>query len=394
MTSVIVPVYNAGKYLKRCVESVCAQTCQEYEVLLVDDGSTDESGKISDGFAASNSRVHVIHQENAGLISARQTGFRASCGEWILFVDSDDWIAPDMLKTLMDEANRTGADVVTSGAIFTDGKTEITKYDAAQQGEYEGAELEMFKTKLLGNLDDGLFRVLPFLWNKLWRREVLEKSLNAVDPTITVGEDVAIGLPALLKARKIVVTNQAFYYYRQDNDSMTRGRKACDYELENAKKLCKHLYRQFKDAGYLDLANRAPKELFLNQLYTRAYEKVNQALNTDGCSPFLEVVDKPIVVYGAGAFGSAVYDYLNSRHLVKFWVDTNAAKLRNQGKPVVTLEEVKIEPDDIIVVPVFNQHASNQIYEVLRNKGVANEQILLFHLTEDERRELLCLAEN
>lgn len=393
MVSIIVPVYNTSEYLEKCIDSILNQSCKEFELIIIDDGSTDNCGEICDKYARIDSRIHVIHQENRGLICARQAGFRASSGEWIQFVDSDDWIAPEMVEKLMKIATETDSDIVTSGAILAAGESVVLKFDATKAGRYEGASLEKIKHKLLGQLGNTLFAILPYLWNKLWRREVLEESLFAVNPEITIGEDVAIGFPALLRAKRITVLNEAFYYYRQDNNSMIRGSKSAERELENAKILYHHLQRCFREVGYLELSETGVAALFLNQLFTRAYEKVNQMIGNDGCAPFLETVDKPIVIYGAGAFGIAVYNYLNARNKVKCWIDSKAEKLQKFGLPVVVLNKETIMPDDIVIIPVFEQTAAKQIYDLLRVYGVRNEQIVLFSLTKDKIQDLLYLAE-
>jgi len=99
--SILVPVYNTEKYLKRCVESLLSQSVKDYEVILVDDGSTDGSGSICDEFARKDSRVRVIHQENAGPSAARLAGIRASCGAYLGFVDSDDYVESDFYERLL-----------------------------------------------------------------------------------------------------------------------------------------------------------------------------------------------------------------------------------------------------------------------------------------------------
>ena len=348
MVSIIVPIYNAEKYLEKCVESILNQTYRDYEVLLVDDGSTDRSVAICDQYASVDARIHVMHQENSGIISARQAGFRASSGEWILFVDSDDWIATDMVEQLLKHGLDTNADVVTSGVIFATDGSAIHKFDTAKPGVYADQELQTFKQHLLGELENRLFEVLPYLWNKLWRREVLEKSLLNVDSAITVGEDVAIGIPAMLQAKRIAVMDEAFYYYRQDNNSMLHKPKNSEIEFKNAKKLFNHLYTAFNEAGYSELAEHGAKELFLNQLFTRTYEKVNHTLDTEGCSPFLEMVDKLVVIYGAGAFGQEVFNYLSSKGMVKCWIDSKADELQKFGMPVTLLKDAVIAMDDIV----------------------------------------------
>ena len=124
--SIIIPVYNAEEYLDKCIQSILTQTSQNLEIILVDDGSTDKSSIICDAYAQKDHRVVVIHQKNAGVSVARNTGIDAATGRYIGFVDSDDWIEPDMFEKLLGEAIQTEADIVMCDAttVYSDGKTE------------------------------------------------------------------------------------------------------------------------------------------------------------------------------------------------------------------------------------------------------------------------------
>ena len=117
--SVIIPVYNTEKYLRRCIDSVLAQTYQDFELLLIDDGSKDSSGAICDEYASQDTRVRVFHKENGGVSSARNLGLDHARGEWITFVDADDWMADDMLQQMLDTADAEGADVVLADLAFS-----------------------------------------------------------------------------------------------------------------------------------------------------------------------------------------------------------------------------------------------------------------------------------
>ena len=124
MISVIVPVYNVEPYLRKCLDSIVNQTYRDFEILIIDDGSTDGSGRICDEYAEKDSRIKVFHTENRGLSCARNLGLAEAKGEWIGFVDSDDWIEPDMYEVLIRRAEETGADVVEcSHYKELDGKT-------------------------------------------------------------------------------------------------------------------------------------------------------------------------------------------------------------------------------------------------------------------------------
>ena len=114
MISIITPVYNTSKYLRRCLDSILAQTYQDWELLLIDDGSTDGSDTICDDYAKSDSRIRVFHKPNDGVASVRQLGVVEAQGEYSIHIDSDDWIEPEMLEALFDEAKRTDADIVVA----------------------------------------------------------------------------------------------------------------------------------------------------------------------------------------------------------------------------------------------------------------------------------------
>ena len=124
--SIIVPVYNAAGTLRKTAESILQQIESGFELIFVDDGSKDRSGIICDGYADEDNRVFVIHQANAGVSAARNAGIEAACGEYIGFVDADDWIAPEMFQRLLDEAEATDADVVMCDAttVFSDGRVQ------------------------------------------------------------------------------------------------------------------------------------------------------------------------------------------------------------------------------------------------------------------------------
>lgn len=115
LVSVIVPVYNVEEYLGRCVDSILSQTYENLEVILVDDGATDSSGRICDHYAAQDHRVKVVHKENGGLSSARNAGIDVACGEWLEFVDSDDWIEPDAVESMLQEALAHQVELVLGG---------------------------------------------------------------------------------------------------------------------------------------------------------------------------------------------------------------------------------------------------------------------------------------
>ena len=152
--SVVVPVYNVQEYLEKCVDSILAQTYENMEIILVDDGSKDASGRICDTYAGKDNRIRVIHKENGGSNSARLAGARAATSDYICFVDSDDWIEPAMIGEMMEAAEREQADIVASGMYVDEPVRPWVWRNGIQQGVYKGKSLHRFYSKMIFSSED------------------------------------------------------------------------------------------------------------------------------------------------------------------------------------------------------------------------------------------------
>ncbi len=220
--SIIVPVYNIAPYLPRCLDSILAQTYPDLEILAVDDGSTDESGTILDAYAAKDSRIRVIHQENSGVTKARFAGLRAAAGEWIGFVDGDDFIEPDMFERLLRNACQYDADISHCGyqMVFPN-RTDC----------YHNTGL-LLRQDTLSGLKDLLHgsRVEPGLCNKLYHRRVFQGLLRSgvEDLGIRINEDLLMNFYLFREARQAVYEDFCPYHYivRKGSAANTRSR-AC-----------------------------------------------------------------------------------------------------------------------------------------------------------------------
>ena len=253
MVSVIVPVYNDAKYIDRCVSSIRKQTYKNLDIILVDDGSKDESGSLCDGYARKDSRIHVQHKENGGLVSAWTAGFKSSVGEYVCFVDGDDWIEKDMIEKMAAylvensqshdkrqnhevnvEQNNAQSDnrnyslesklqVICDGCVIdrTDGSSE-KEGNRLAAGIYEGANaLDKIRKDILGN---EIRTIIMSRCMKLISRGLIEKNLLFTDEKVTMGEDVTIMLPALLDAERVVIMKDAHdYHYIYNTNSMVHA---------------------------------------------------------------------------------------------------------------------------------------------------------------------------
>ncbi len=391
LISVIVPVYNEREFLNRCVESIISQSYSNLEIVLIDDGSTDGSELLCDDLSKKDNRIIVFHKKNEGLICARKSGYLLSHGEYISFVDSDDWIDTNMIEEMASLSSECLADVVISGASFSYDSREFVKCNSVKPGIYREDDLKELKKKLFCGENYFSLPVLPYLWNKLWKRSVLEKNLLSVNDGITVGEDVAIGFQTILDSNCVAVTKESFYHYRQLESSMLNSGKDSDEEAKNARMLYDYLCDKASEKGYLDVLRSGLKRYCIHQLFTRAYEKINFKMGCKGCFPYADHIDKPLVIYAAGALGRAVYEYAKPRFKVKAWIDSNAEYISSLGYPVVTVDKADLNSDDIVIVAVFVERIAQEIKKTLSYRGVKEENIYLFNLSKDDEERLLSL---
>ena len=250
LLSVIVPVYNVETYLCQCVDSLLAQDLDDYEIILVDDGSTDTSGAICDRYAAAHPHLRCIHQKNAGLPAARQSGMRASRGRYVTFVDSDDWIAPDMYAKMCGAIRVTGADIVICDytAVTTD--SEIVCRNDFSAGYYDKTRLEReVYPRMLYSGTYFKYGIAPSLCNKIFRRELLLNHLFHVPTDIIIGEDALASYSCLLEASSVFFLDEPFYYYRSNANSVSR-RAVPLGRLQQNHKLFDTLYQVIDTSKY------------------------------------------------------------------------------------------------------------------------------------------------
>ena len=211
--SVIVTVYNVEPYLKTCVDSILAQTYRDFELILVDDGSPDGAAALCDAYAAQDSRIRVIHQPNAGVVRARQAGLRAAAGEYILFVDGDDWISPQYLIRGRELLEKTRAELVVFASLDVYENNSRTIYGPVPEGLYsrETLEEQIFPVLLM---DRQMQHISHTCWGKIFCRSLAEKGIFSVDSGITLGEDTLSVLPAYLEMQSVYISREAMYFYR------------------------------------------------------------------------------------------------------------------------------------------------------------------------------------
>lgn len=231
MISVVIPVYNRRDKIKHVVKCVLEQTHSDFELILVDDGSTDGSSEICDKLAEEDKRIRVIHQENAGVSQARNTGIKSANGEWLIFMDSDDKIKLDMHEKLLKTAQKNSADMVICGIL----------------NEFYNAEGKKIREEIISNEDEIVFdnsecvkKVLKLLRNslvhspvnKIYKMDVIKSKGLMFNPEISLGEDLIFNLEYIKAANKLAFISEPLYIYiASETDGLVSVRRENKHEI-------------------------------------------------------------------------------------------------------------------------------------------------------------------
>ncbi|MGV4529436.1 glycosyltransferase family 2 protein [Ornithobacterium rhinotracheale] len=281
MISVIVPIYNSDRYLRQCLESIQNQTFQDFEVILINDGSSDNSQSICEEFTTNDDRFKLINQENKGLSEARNIGLQQASGDYICFVDSDDWLELNMLELLHGDITKENADISCCGYYIAKPNKNIPIW---HQGD-----------SVMWNRKEALSRLLinkemkDFAWAKLYKKELFD---GITFPSGKYFEDIFTTYKVFSKANKIVKTNQSKYYYREHINSVTASQTACLQKELNLFEATYDLYLFAKNnpdslenpaqvkAGIAKLIYRIKKQnIHRFALFSRDFRIMNEKIN-------------------------------------------------------------------------------------------------------------------
>lgn len=381
LVSIIVPVYNIENYIEKCLESIKEQTFSNLEVLVIDDGSTDQSGVICDEFAEKDDRFIIIHKSNAGLVSARKKGLELAHGEYCLHIDGDDWIEPRMVECLLRRAERDQSDLVQSGFITSRGQK--TCYDDFFLDEIsESARTDILQQWL---------EQKPFLGSqmvtKIYKTSFIKKCYMFVPDEHSYGEDYLAYLFVLKNAVKISSVPDIFYHYTLREDSLS------------------HKYRSIEKLFKVDL--------FLMELYGKLVEffplcdkeLIEESLlriNIFGVQQFIEATGnhlqyylypdidhirgKKIVIYGAGKMGRDFYLQISSYEDINIvsWVDKNYEHCSYDFCRVNPIDSINEDSFDFVIIAIKDKkEAYTAAKELHLRLGVDEEVILWDYMRKD-----------
>lgn len=388
LLSVIVPVYNVKEYVYQCILSICSQTYGNIQIILVDDGSTDGSSFICDAFSEKDHRITVVHKENGGLVSARRAGLEFAVGEYISFVDGDDWIDENGYEKVIASCHGEFPDIIAYGCIEEYPTYKNQKRNSIKAGLYTGENLKQLKGSILMNENFFEWSVLPHLCDKLIRRELLMECMKDIPDTVSLGEDVVCSFPCMIKAASILSLDIMPYHYRQREGSIVK--KQIELEKERFREIYKLLKNSFLP---IDTLERQLHYYIFFLLCLKGYTKITDNMML---FPFCSV--KPgdrVFVYGAGGFGKVVKNYIDHSDTLILcgWTDKRAEEYIRQGVLLDRLETIFTREYDKVVIAILNENICREICDELVGKGIPRQKIDFVCKEQVDCAELPCWLE-
>lgn len=367
--SVIVPIYNTEKYLRKCIESILEQSFQYFELILVDDGSRDTSGDICDDYKKRDQRIKVLHIANSGIFQARKAGVAIAEGEYLTFLDSDDWIDQGAFEFATEILNRDPEMDLLSYAYRINDREQFHLYE---EGIYDR---EMIcKSILKGMMFDvgiGTRRLDPSLCTKFLRKSLFCEVVKDVKDYITLGEDALVTYPCVCRAKTIGIFNKVYYNYRINRESITHT-----YPLERViqiRDFQKNMINQMNEAGVLSLMGEQIAmyvRTFLREL-VKNWFGMNLSL-----MPYIFPIDgmpqgASVIIYGAGSVGkSYVRELMFNRYVnITAWMDKNYEKVGIcNGMTIISPDKIEKLEYDFVVIAVIDEDVAMCIKDDLIKK--------------------------
>lgn len=371
LVSVIVPIYNAEETLDECIRSIIAQSNEGIELILVDDGSTDSSGNICEEYCKKYSFIKTIHISNSGIFQARKEGVKAAEGEYVTFVDSDDWIEEGAFNFAINTIkSNPEIDMISYAYRYNnDDEIEINRY---KEGIYVGEEI--YKIISRGMMFDSIIgerRLNPSLCTKYIRREIYNVVTRDINENISLGEDALVTYSIMCRVKKIGIYNIPFYHYRVNPKSCTHI-----YPFERIEQILsfyKNMRSNAEKFGYLDVL----EEQITNYTRTLLSMAVKNWFGFELTSiPYVFPMDNlkecsKIVIYGAGVVGKSYVKQLCISKIlfVTGWFDKNYKNcVEYMGVRVDDPENIINYDFDKIIIAVKNEVLASQIKKELIDK--------------------------
>lgn len=375
--SVIVPIYNVQDFLRKCIDSILAQSYKNFELILVDDGSTDKSGVICDEYARNNTHIKLIHQKNAGLVAARKRGLSLATGEYVINIDGDDWIEEETFSTLMSIIKKENTDFVQFGYFVEklEGSSAITfpeckRIDIIDRSSVMERWLRHFNNSGIGSQ----------VVTKLFRRDIFEEAYSNVPEDMSNGEDYVSFFFLIQSAKNYSSTEKAFYHYRVREDSLSHCTSLDRLIKEN---YLTYYLNQLFSKSEIGLPENVLKTWLKDRLVWAFATMFSQGLGDElFISEYVfdiipELLNKSIVLYGAGKVGKTLFVRLMNCKNVELvsWVDANSERI-DMIYNIDPVETIKKKEFDLVVVAIKSEIQYNKIRQNLLDIGITEKKII------------------
>ncbi len=376
---IIIPVYNDEKYLRKCLDSVLNQTYRDFQLVLVDDGSTDSSGKICDEYSKNDDRVKVIHQKNMGMLPSRYVGVKAVDCEYVSFLDADDWIDQSTYDTVA-EYMRESVDIISYDIIrwFDDDYQYIT-HSYTSSGFMNRKNIDNICTNMIWEKKNNSYGFEPSVCNKVFKYSILLDSIRRAKNAgiLNYGQDLAISYPIMTEADTLMILDKPLYFHRQrPRNEVAYYIKDHNYFGELAR-LYNYLGERFEwDSNIIEQL-----DLFFAASVgyrMRMYDVSFISGRYKYMFPFGSIpAGSRIIVYGASEMGNAYVEQINRTGFAELvmQVDRNYLSLQKQG--VQNPDRIKeIDDYDYIIIAATQKDTINSIVDILSNCDVPEEKIV------------------
>lgn len=373
--SVVVPVYNCEQYLDECIQSILKQTYTQFELIIVNDGSTDDSLSVCKRYAEEDSRVKVYDIENSGAYQARKYGVNRAVGELLTFADADDWLDLNAFEMYMNIYEVYKPDICAFSYIHNEKNVAL---NLCEEGFYDKERIKQLLTLMMFDPKNGIRQINPSLSCKLMKRELFLKVTEKVTGRINLGDDALVTYPAVCCADSLYMSNRIFYHYRHNTKSLTT-----QIRLERVEEL-----GTFQKALENVLDDMGLRETLQSQIdhYVRSFFGMLTEnwyhLSASGIKyafPYARISnDQKLVIYGAGEVGKS-YVYSLKAHgydnLIA-WIDKKGDGVYEYESEIVYgLQKLEECEYDVIVIAVYKEKMAIEITENLINRGVNREKI-------------------
>lgn len=386
--SVIIPVYNMESYLDKCIQSVMGQTYVNIEIILVNDGSTDNSLDICRKYHQCDDRIIIVDQKNKGLVAARKSGIINSTGDYVAFVDADDWIEADTYEKLMNESDNE--DVIVFGLVEDYDTCSVKKTSNYREGVYDTEAIsstiipDIFDTEMFFQ-----FNMIPNLVCKIVKRKLMNSVIPYVSNDVTMGEDVDFTCQLITRAISVNIVASTPYHYVQRQSSMVRS---CTAESS--------LYSLYKDLRDVNVPQGLEERWNMQICAYMSFilQLKGMELYVEKSSFFNRFRNSSVIIYGAGNYGRSVSTSMKNRLGVHIeavadrdW--SNRIKSFADIAPVIAPKDIAEKRFEYIYIAILNERVCESVKGMLMAQGISPDRIIYYSMSDIDAGEIMDIIE-